>query len=198
MLNNLRTTLNPLVALASKPFMKIHPNILSFISFVVALPGFYFLAKGNTLLGSLFILGALFDTIDGAVARETGKTSKFGGVLDATLDRVFDGLVLFFLSVGQILTWKLSYVLVVVFLLISYIKAKAEAMAQLGNVGTNEFSVGFMQRGERLILLFLACFADYFITPNSHLTFRYTTILILVFAILTLFYRGVNILKNLK
>jgi len=100
MFNQLRKPLQPLINLIAAPFMWVHPNVLSLFSFVIAAPGFYFYAKGDSLLGSLFILGAMFDSIDGAVAKKTGKTTKFGGVLDATLDRVFDGLVLFFIGVG--------------------------------------------------------------------------------------------------
>ncbi len=198
MLNKLRKKLKPLSHLVAIPFMKIHPNILSFGSFVVAMPGFVFLSRGNTLLGSLFLLGALFDSIDGEVARSTGKTSKFGGVLDATLDRIFDASLLFALAFGQIIDWPFAFILAVIFISISYIKAKAEAMSNLQNVGTNKFSVGLMQRGERLIWIFVTCFVDYFFTSNTHEVFFYSMLIVLAFSIMTLVYRGIMISRNLE
>src|SRR5690554_810698 len=106
MFNKFRPQLLPLVNFVATPFMRIHPNILSLMSFAMAAPGFYFYVKGNSLLGSLFILGALFDSVDGVVARKTDKTSKFGGVLDATLDRIFEGVLLLCIGIGNLVSWN--------------------------------------------------------------------------------------------
>jgi phosphatidylglycerophosphate synthase len=152
--------------------MWVHPHVLSLFSFVIAAPGFYFYAKGDSLLGSLFILGAMFDSIDGAVAKKTGKTTKFGGVLDATLDRVFDGLILFFIGVGGLVDWAWLFLAFITFVTVSYIKAKTEAVSSEVNVGTNRFSVGIAQRGERVAIIFLASILNGFnyrcLAGNAH------------------------------
>jgi archaetidylinositol phosphate synthase len=195
MLNSLRGKLKPLIELAAKPFMWINPNVLSLGSFVVALPGFYFFTKGNTLLGSLFILGAFFDVIDGTVARKTGKTTKFGGVLDATLDRVFDGLVLFCIGVGQIVSWELLSLVYIATVTISYLKAKSEAVAGEVNVGTNKFSIGLAQRGERMALIFITSIANYIFTREGNEIMAGGMVILLIASIFTVIQRAWNIRK---
>jgi len=189
--------LQPFVDLLASPFLWIHPDILSFGSFVVALPGFYFYTQGDSLLGSLFILGAAFDAIDGTVARKTGKISKFGGVLDATLDRIFDGFVLFCLGVGALVSWEILFPTFIAFITVSFIKAKAEAASSQTNVGTNEFSVGIAQRGERLLIILVASIANYFLTNDNNEIMTSAILLLLLLSIITSIWRGLVIRKAL-
>ena len=190
MFNKLRAPLQPLINLIALPFSWINPNVLSLLSFVIAAPGFYFYAKGNSLLGSLFILGALFDSIDGAVAKKTGKMTKFGGVLDATLDRVFDGLLLFFIGVGGLVGWPWLFLAFIAFVSVSYIKAKTEAVSSEVNVGTNRFSVGIAQRGERIAIIFAASILNYFLTPDKNEILVVAIIVLFVLATITVIWRG--------
>ena len=197
MFNQLRKPLQPLINLIAAPFMWVHPNVLSLFSFVIAAPGFYFYAKGDSLLGSLFILGAMFDSIDGAVAKKTGKTTKFGGVLDATLDRVFDGLVLFFIGVGGLVDWAWLFLAFIAFVTVSYIKAKTEAVSSELNVGTNRFPVGIAQRGERIAIIFLASILNYFITPDKNEMLAGAIIILLIMALITVVWRGLLTKKEI-
>lgn len=189
-MNKLRKPLQPLINLIAIPFNWINPNVLSFISFVIAIPGFYFYAKGNSLLGSLFVFGAMFDSIDGAVAKRTGKTTKFGGVLDATLDRIFDGLVLLFIGVGELAPWPLVFIAFIAFVSVSYIKAKGEAVSSEKIVGTNQFSIGLAQRGERITAIFLASIANYFLSEENNEIMIGTLIVLTVLSIITTVLRG--------
>src|SRR5688572_7370554 len=100
MLNKLRKLSQPLLDIVTYPLLWIHPNIICILSIIVSIPGYYFFAIGNELLGSLFIIGAIFDAFDGHVTRKTGKISKFGGILDATIDRVYEGLLFLSLGIG--------------------------------------------------------------------------------------------------
>ncbi len=111
------------------------------------------IATGHPRVGGVFLLVAsAFDMLDGAVARATGTTSKFGGFLDSTLDRyseavVLGGVLIYLLGTDD---WKLGSILVfasvVGSLMISYSRARAEAIGY-------KASVGLVARPERVILL---------------------------------------------
>lgn len=111
--------------------------------------------QGNFWLGFLLSLPFVFgDLIDGTMARLSGTESKFGSFLDSVLDRItdaaiFGSLVFYFASVGDttsaaLATWSLATAII-----ISYIRAKADA------VGV-DCKVGIMERSERLAVLALA------------------------------------------
>jgi CDP-diacylglycerol--glycerol-3-phosphate 3-phosphatidyltransferase len=111
------------------------------------------IASGNLVLGGVLVLVAGgFDALDGAVARATGQSSRFGGFLDSTIDRyseavVFAGLLIYLTETeAGTVPILLTYVTIVGSLMISYSRAKAE---QLGIKG----DVGFAQRLERVIIL---------------------------------------------
>jgi CDP-diacylglycerol--glycerol-3-phosphate 3-phosphatidyltransferase len=102
--------------------------------------------------GVLLLFASAFDMLDGTVARATGTTSKFGGFLDSTLDRysesvVLGGVLIYLLNTSD---WKtgslLVFASVVGSLMISYARARAEAIGF-------KASVGLVARPERVILL---------------------------------------------
>ena len=104
--------------------------------------------------GYVLLFSGLCDLLDGAVAREMGKASVFGGILDSSLDRYGDGAVL-----GGILIYctgfeEVRYVVLALSALIgsfsiSYVRARAECE-------TEDCRTGFWERGERLVLIALA------------------------------------------
>jgi CDP-diacylglycerol--glycerol-3-phosphate 3-phosphatidyltransferase len=102
--------------------------------------------------GALLLVASAFDMLDGAVARATGSTSKFGGFLDSTLDRyseslVFGGVLVYVLNTDDAKTGAiLVFASTVGALLISYARARAEAAGY-------KASVGLLARPERIILL---------------------------------------------
>lgn len=111
------------------------------------------IATGHEVIGGILLLVAsAFDMLDGAVARATGTTSKFGGFLDSTLDRysevvVYLGVLVLMLNSDDA---KTGAILVLISatgaLLISYARARAEAAGYTA-------SVGLVARPERVILL---------------------------------------------
>ena len=115
----------------------------------------YFFSKGQFIFGitvvSIFVL---FDLFDGTVARLSKKgESKWGALLDSTLDRVSDaaillGGLLYFSSREKELT-NIFVIAIVASFLVSYIKAKAESL-QINCVG------GLAERAERTILILTA------------------------------------------
>ncbi len=110
-----------------------------------------FFPRGELLYGVLFITAFVFsDLVDGAMARKTGRTSKFGAFWDSTLDRVgdgaiFGGLALYFAGPGDSqLYLVLTLVCVVMGAVTSYARARAEALGYHAEVGIAE-------RADRLV-----------------------------------------------
>lgn len=195
MIEKLRELFTPFINLLARPFTIFHPNVVSILSILIGLPGFYFIAKGDSLLGSLFILGAIFDAFDGAVARMTKKTSKFGGILDATIDRFFEGLFFMSLAIGGLVSVWLAFMSFNLSICISYIKAKAEATVGQSTVGKNEFSVGIAQRGDRLAIMFFGLLLNGLFTVDSNIILNASVVFLLITALITLIWRGILILK---
>jgi len=148
---------NPLVGILSKS--GITPNILTLANLVLNIVAAYVIASGHFLLGGLLILGSgLFDLLDGALARFTGQTTKFGAVLDSTVDRVSEAATLCGLLIWYVPQEGASpeIVLVLVVLigsfLISYIRARAEGLGW-------QCQVGLFTRAERVIVLAIGLIA---------------------------------------
>jgi CDP-diacylglycerol--glycerol-3-phosphate 3-phosphatidyltransferase len=117
------------------------------------------IASGETRWGgALLLFASAFDMLDGAVARSTGTSSKFGGFLDSTLDRysesvVFLGVLWYILDTSDAKTGALLvFIATVGSLMISYARARAEALGW-------KASVGLVARPERVILLAICLLA---------------------------------------
>jgi CDP-diacylglycerol---glycerol-3-phosphate 3-phosphatidyltransferase len=104
------------------------------------------------LAGLLLIFTSIFDAFDGALARLTGQTSRFGAFFDSTIDRYAEALVLFGLLIyfsglpESRLEVLLIYAAIVGSLLVSYTRAKAESL----DIPCTE---GVLTRAERVALL---------------------------------------------
>ncbi len=106
--------------------------------------------------GWLFFIGPYLDAIDGSVARKSGKTSKFGGFFDSTLDRLSDSVIFLGLMYAGFV-WPfdtdnridslLCFIALSMVLLISYTRSRAEAE------GVIMKGVGFMERAERVFIM---------------------------------------------
>ena len=132
------------------------PNALTVIGVVLNIAVAVVIAIGQAQVGgALLLVASAFDMLDGAVARATGASSRFGGFLDSTLDRyseavVYGGVLIYLLNrpedakTGAILVFLSSAGA----LLISYARARAEAAGYTA-------SVGLAARPERVILLAL-------------------------------------------
>ena len=112
-------------------------------------------ATGHIRTGGWFLaLTALFDVLDGTVARRSGRSSTFGAFLDSTLDRLADGIVLGGLAVFYATSVKHGSVPLMITALLglmgafltSYTRARAEALGL-------DAKVGLMQRPERVVLM---------------------------------------------
>ncbi len=190
MLEQLRNLLQPLTNIMARPFMSLHPNVISILSIFFFFPGLYFYTQGDSLLGSLFVIGAASDAIDGTVARATSRTSQFGGILDATIDRFTEGLLPMAIGMGGLVDWSILFMFFNLSVCISYIKAKAEAASGVTKVGKNKFSVGITQRGDRLAVVFIASILNYFLTRDSNDILTYSIVVLTILCAITVVWRG--------
>lgn len=131
----------------------VSPNQLTLAGLVLQGIVAVVIARGHLRLGGvLLILFSIFDAFDGALARLTGRASRFGAFFDATLDRYAEALILLGLLVyysgqsGARSEILLIYVAMVGSLLVSYTRAKAESL----NIPCLE---GILTRAERVALL---------------------------------------------
>ncbi|MDQ3243452.1 MAG: CDP-alcohol phosphatidyltransferase family protein [Gemmatimonadota bacterium] len=135
--------------------LRISPNALTSIGTVFTVAGGIAFAMGHIRTGAWIIgVTAFFDVLDGTVARRTGQSTVFGAFYDSTLDRVADGALLgglaYFYATSPIYGSEpmlaVSIVGIIGTFLVSYTRARAEAL------GMNA-KVGLMQRPERIVLL---------------------------------------------
>jgi phosphatidylglycerophosphate synthase len=124
-------------------FLKIPPNVVTFVSLMLAAVSAIFYWYGFFWVGALFLLlCGLFDTFDGEIARQTNQVSKIGGFLDSTVDRINEFMVYFGLF-GYYYTHE-RYALVWLFLalfgsmMVSYTRARGEALGISPQVGVFE------------------------------------------------------------
>ena len=133
----------------------ISPNALTVIGFLLTLVVAGVLATGNLLLGGLLLIfAALFDTLDGALARHSNQVSVFGAFLDSTMDRYSEAITLIALILyyanqpdGALPVVLLALTMAGSFM-VSYTRARAEAV----NIECKE---GFFQRTERIVVLII-------------------------------------------
>ena len=132
------------------------PNMVSFAGFALTIGAAALLATGNLRIGGgLLWVAAMFDMVDGALARVSQNESKFGAFLDSTLDRysesiTFLGLAVYYANLGDAQAHLLLIFLTLVgSWAVSYTRARAEGL-------DIECKVGILQRPERLVLLIAA------------------------------------------
>src|SRR5580700_3231831 len=138
---------------------KIHPNVLTFLGLVINIGAASLLARGQFRWAGAVIIGAgLFDMVDGRVARETNRVTRFGGFFDSVLDRYSDlallvGLLVWYGSIGRFSYVVLTAVAMIACVMVSYVRARAENTIPM-------CKVGFMERPERVVLVIIGALFD--------------------------------------
>jgi CDP-diacylglycerol--glycerol-3-phosphate 3-phosphatidyltransferase len=140
---------------------RISPNFLTFLGLVINIAAAFLFGHANSsnadrlfVYAGLVIVGAgLFDMVDGRVARRTNQVTVFGSFFDSVMDRYSDVVLFFGLLVYYGRINRFHYVVLVAFvmvtsLMVSYTRARAEAL-----IGSCK--VGFMERPERIVLIIL-------------------------------------------
>ena len=146
--------------------MKIHPNILTLCGLVLSLITGLIYSSGSFFWAAwVLVLAGTCDVLDGRLARQTGRETRFGALFDSALDRfgelfIFMGLAWHF-SGGILLMaaqsghavepespWAVVFILMAMggSFMVSYTKARAEGLGI-------RCDIGWMQRPERITLL---------------------------------------------
>jgi CDP-diacylglycerol--glycerol-3-phosphate 3-phosphatidyltransferase len=146
-----RVTLPIVTLLAKTPLT---PNAVTWLGFVITLGAAALIVTRHFLAAGIVVLAAgAFDMLDGALARLTGRVTKFGGILDSTLDRLSEaalllGLLWVFAEDGRAAMSLLAGFALLGSLMVSYIRARVEGAGI-------ECKVGVFTRPERVIVLAL-------------------------------------------
>jgi CDP-diacylglycerol---glycerol-3-phosphate 3-phosphatidyltransferase len=140
---------------------RISPNVLTFIGLLINIVAAFFFGHASSVnagryffYGGLVIIGAgLFDMVDGRVARRTNKVTVFGAFFDSVIDRysdvvLFFGVLVYYARINHFRYVVLTAFVMVTSLMVSYTRARAEAL-----IGSCK--VGFMERPERIVLIIL-------------------------------------------
>ena len=125
-----RQITGPVVSVLAK--VGVTPNMLTVAQLIGGIIAGVIIANGELLIGGvLLLLSAALDAFDGTLARTTGKVTRFGGVFDSTIDRMFEGAILggilyYYLDLGAKTESMLVFVTMVGSLCVSYVRARAE------------------------------------------------------------------------
>src|SRR6202046_4090792 len=133
---------------------RIHPNALTFIGLLINVGAAALLAIGQFRWAGAVIIGAgLFDMVDGRVARETNRVTRFGGFFDSVLDRYSDlavlvGLLVYYASINRFFYVVLTAIVMTGTVMVSYTRARSENIIP-------RCKVGFLERPERVVLVII-------------------------------------------
>jgi CDP-diacylglycerol--glycerol-3-phosphate 3-phosphatidyltransferase len=142
--------LAPLVKALAK--WGIRPNSLTLAGFVITCTAAVALYKGNLRTGGLLILlGGLCDSLDGNLARSTGKANQYGALLDSVVDRysefvMFLGIAAYFVALNNYLILFVTFMALCGSIMVSYTRARAESLGF-------DSKAGLTQRAERIVFL---------------------------------------------
>ena len=131
---------------------RLTPNAISLTGLALCLAAAVLIFLDEWFLGGLaFVVGSVCDALDGRYARASGKGSPFGAFLDSTLDRMEEGIVLTavafqFSQDGNDAAVAAVVVAVLASLMVSYTRARAEALGV-------ECKVGIADRAVRVVIL---------------------------------------------
>ncbi|MBE7474493.1 MAG: CDP-alcohol phosphatidyltransferase family protein [Anaerolineae bacterium] len=165
----------------------VSPNVVTIVGFLLMVGIAIVLAQGYLFLGGLLIIiAAIFDAVDGSLARMMGQTSRFGAFLDSTLDRyseamIFFGLFIHLSTQNQPASLILIYATVVGSLMVSYARARAEGIGVPLKDGLfTRFErvfllvVGLLFNQLTLVLWILAIFSNLTALQRMYLVWRMT------------------------
>jgi len=130
------------------------PNTVTWLGFCITIVAAALVVTEHLFAAGIVVLVAgLFDMLDGALARVTNRVTRFGGILDSTLDRLSEavlllGLLVVFAREQQFAESILVGVVLVGSLMVSYIRARMEGLGI-------ECKTGLFTRPERVIILAL-------------------------------------------
>jgi archaetidylinositol phosphate synthase len=161
-LEGYRARVAPYIARMARPFLGWDPNSLSWLALGCAVGAGVLAALVRWTTPLLFLpvavlvfFAGVFDVLDGAVARATGRTSARGDLLDHVIDRYADIVIVLGIAVSGYANAYLALLALVSLLLTSYMGTQAQA------VGQGRLASGLLSRADRLVVLALAAFLEF-------------------------------------
>jgi CDP-diacylglycerol--glycerol-3-phosphate 3-phosphatidyltransferase len=133
------------------------PNMVTWFGLILILAAAVIAGMGYPVAaGCVVLVSGFFDIIDGALARGTNQVTRFGAVLDSTLDRVSEAVILLGIAAFYLFNPIAHFELIVLLIgvailgsfLVSYVRARAEGIGL-------DCQVGIFTRTERVIILAL-------------------------------------------
>jgi len=175
--------------------LRIHPHVITFSGLLFSFIAFNFYRQGYFFYaGVLVVLAGACDVLDGKLARETNQISKFGALIDSTIDRYSE--ILLFLGLAVFFHNKYSYIVYLIILaitgsfMVSYTRARAEGLGL-------ECKVGLMQRPERMTYLAIGSLLGSIPKMGVYIVIA-TIWFVAIFANITVFQRVIHIRNQLK
>lgn len=138
----------------------VHPNLLTALGLFTNLWAAVSFAAGNFwAAGGLMLVAALFDLVDGPVARAQGRVSAFGEFFDSLMDCYSDlvlflGLLVYYARVNRFFYAVLVCVAMAGSVMVSYVRARSESFFHDGKAG-------FWERSERLALMIVGAVSNH-------------------------------------
>ena len=183
-----RYSTQPVVQLLTRT--GITPDVITWLGFLVTVGAAVLIITGYPFAAGFVVLVAgFFDTLDGALARSTNRTSDFGAFLDSTLDRLSESVLLLGILVLYAREQSTAGILVVGIalvgsLLVSYLRARAESL-------NLECQVGLFTRTERVIVLALGL-----LLSRIDYALLIALVIIAVFSLVTVVQRMVHVWRQ--
>ena len=162
--------------------MPIGPMGVSLVSLLTAIGAGYsfymatMVEREWLLIGALMVfLTAVFDALDGIVARMKEIASRRGDLLDHTLDRVADVIILGGIALSSMVDITIGFGAIIGVLMLSYMGTQAQA------VGAGREYAGLLGRADRLVILVMIPIIQYF--SDGYQEWNYMTLMCYTFAI---------------
>ncbi len=180
----------PVVKLVA--LVPVSPDVLSWFGLVLAAGAATLVVTGHLFAaGFAVLIAGFFDLLDGALARHTDQSTRFGAILDSTLDRFSESLLLIsilFIYARDVAVYEVVIVgaVLVASLMDSYIGARAEALGV-------DCQVGLFTRAERVVVLALGLLLSQF-----DYALMIALIIIIVFSYITIFQRVLYVRQRIR
>ncbi|WP_048050239.1 archaetidylinositol phosphate synthase [Saccharolobus islandicus] len=192
MLTRIRRQIKRIIEPLAKTLAKfgVGANVITLLGLIFAIIYYFEIMRTNTALGIVFlVISAIMDGIDGEVARVSNTASPLGSFLDSTLDRIEDILYISaFIFLG--FTSYLVAITVGLSLTISYIRAKAESL------GLKIEGRGIIERGERIIFVFIILLLYLIVSKQISLYVFYLFMLLTAITVIQRFHAVYSLLRK--
>ncbi len=181
----IRDALRPL----ARNITEINPNTITIFGLLLSLVSAALFAERKIFMAGAFLLaGGFFDVLDGLVARENNRITRFGGFMDSVSDRFADAAVIIGAMYGGLTAfslfpyWFIGALAIVGSLMVSYTRARAEAAGADASVGVGE-------RAVRMLIIVIGAFIA---------EVNWAILLVAVISFITVFQRIAYVRKVLK